>query len=199
VFRCSFIILFKLENVMNFHVVLYFFLMCIANATGPVRVVCGSTAIEEKHIIKEFAEDLNSLVFEDEQGFLKPMVCTICDGLTKEHDEFDWFDGNEFECLSRRNRLEKRNLTGVCPDDLIQHYTVQGEARLAPYVLSPQSVIAALNDTIAVCRTCAGHLNLSKDRQRYRCTPPPAAKLNGYLIGEAIQVLKKLNAVEMKY
>ena len=162
--------------------------------------VRGATRREEQDIVKAFCEDLNSLVYKDEHGVFHPVVCAVCDGLTKEHNEFDWIDIDTFEGMCKRNNLEKRSVEDVYPKDLIAHYTVPGEPRLLPYVLSPKSVINVTEDRLAVCKTCAGHLQRSQDdkrRDRTRTHPPPAAIINGYLIGEAPDVLKRLNAVEL--
>ena len=167
--------------------------MC--NITKPN--VRGATVKEEKAIVKAFCDDINSLVYKNELGVFHPLVCAVCDGLTKEHNEFDWLDIELFDDMCERNKLQKRRLEGVYPKDLIAHYTAPGDARLLPYVLSPKSVINVLQDRIAVCKSCAGHLMRSQDIQRKRAHPPPTAIINGYLIGEAPLVLKTLNAVEL--
>jgi hypothetical protein len=159
--------------------------------------VRGPNANEEADMIKAFIDELESPVFFDEDGTAHPLICCVCDTITRVEVAMEWIAVDSLRRHCQNTKMMKTLLTNVYPPALIAQYTVPNVPSLEDFVLSPASVHDRTQDTIAICELCANHFKSQDDVRRDRRIPPDEAIISAYLIGDAPTALTDLNEVEL--
>lgn len=153
---------------------------------------------EEVAMITAFEEGLQAHVFIDDEGYHHPLFCCVCDTSPKAGTEFNWIYIDTMEKYAQDTRMHRSILANVYPMMLLNQYKVSHCLLLEPYVLSPNSIMNKADETIAICLHCNNHFeSLGKLRRQDRRHPPPRAIVMGYMVGEAPELLKSLNEVEL--
>ena len=162
-----------------------------------VVMLAVPSAGQTRNIAKKFLVDLESFSFRDDiSNVLKPVVCSVCDGLPTCPGWFDWVSVGSFHKMIVRAKMHKKNLEGIYPELMLSHYTV-GHPQLDDFVLSPKTVINEFEE-VMVCRTCHQHLKNSMDQKKAsRVLPPSGAIFTGHLIGEPPVELSELSKAEL--
>ena len=149
------------------------------------------------NILHSFLEDLRSYTHKDENDVLKPVVCCVCDGIPTRPQWSTWVSVERLRKLCVTSKMQKTQLSGIYPEELINQYTAPHED-LKAFVLSPASQVNREMDSILICEDCLSALQLNNEKKRSgKIYPPKESIANGYLLGEPPTILKSLNAVEL--
>ena len=159
--------------------------------------VRGPTPIEEAAMLEAFIQDLEKPVFFDKNNTAHPLVCCVCDSITRTEVGWEWMEIHDFYAHCQNTNMTKSFLANVYPPALINQYTVPDVPILQSFVLSPASVYNDVDHTIALCELCANHMRGLKDVKKSRRMPPKEAIISAYLIGDAPKLLTDLNEVEV--
>jgi hypothetical protein len=148
---------------------------------------------ENQEITKSFMRDLRSFSYKNEIGIQCPVICAVCDGIPKCANWFKWIDIPEMKQMCAQYGMTHNDMKEYYPKALIEQYDT-GHVGLHECLLSPHSQI--MNDKIMVCKSCLADLQKNKNEAKKRNLPKESIA-NGYLIGEAPEVLTRLNPVEL--
>jgi hypothetical protein len=147
-------------------------------------------------ISDDFVDDLATFTIYDERtGKFHPTICCVCDSLPKCPQWSCFVPIKEAIELFKKSQMDFRRLEHLYPSVLLKQYSNSQFPELQPYILSPASYINERRE-ILFCKQCYSDLLKNKNKRRI-CFPPEQAIANGFLIGEAPDVLTQLNPVEM--
>lgn len=149
---------------------------------------------ESQHIMEEFMSDLKSFSYQKD-GCHYPIICAVCDGMPCTANWFEWVDTKTLERMCVKNKMTHTDIIKYYTEtpELVEQYKAD-HLDLKHCILSPKSQL--LHDKIIVCKQCLSELKKNERQVNYR-NPPKGSIANGYLIGEAPEVLTQLNAVEL--
>ena len=148
------------------------------------------------HIVRSFNNDLNSSIFFHSNGDSSPMICCVCDSLSRVGIEWTWIDISDLAMIGKKCLLRKEVYSEIYPEQLLDSYGVCGCTELEDLVVSPRSVIDESKNVVAICQLCWDHFESEKDTPSKRMRPPNAAICMGYVIGSTPTALQDLNDVE---
>jgi hypothetical protein len=153
-------------------------------------------ANKQREIIESFAKGLNSFTAEiPGSAKVHPVCCAVCDSIPKQEHDWEWVDITLFAKYGHNHNLEKRQVQGLYPAELLDQYTVN-DARLDHLCLSRRTVVNNVNDTIICCKECLEVLS-KEVKKKESAHPPKNAIINAYLIGDAPTELTCLSEVEL--
>jgi hypothetical protein len=146
-----------------------------------------SSQEESQKLVSAAAKELESYVIKDEEnGLLRPVICSVCDGIPDDPYWHEMVNVAEFAKLCNTGQLHKSLVLECYPPALVSQYTVPHEL-LQNYVLSPDTIIDN-NGGVCVCKKCLADLENNTTLARtVRCKPPKQSIANGYLILNACQ------------
>jgi len=147
-------------------------------------------------ITNDCVDDLKTFTIYDERtATFRPAICCVCDSLPKCPQWSCFVPIKEAVQLFERNQMYSKRLEHLYPSDLLNQYSISQFPELEPFILSPATYINDKNE-ILFCKQC--YTDLSKNMEKKNiCCPPQQSIANGYIIGEAPDVLTELNPVEM--
>lgn len=152
------------------------------------------TKHENQKIMKAFMNDLKSFSYKNDKGIECPIICAVCDGIPKCANWFEWINIEKLKRLCSKYGMTHNDMKPYYPNELIEQYKAD-HMGLHNCLLSPYSQI--MNDNIIVCKSCISDLNKNTKKDAKKRHVPKESIANGYLIGEAPEVLTRLNPVEL--
>lgn len=156
------------------------------------------TEQEKQQCVSNLLESLRSYhmeIIEETTGKteLKPVICAVCDSIAKCPNWASWVNiPDEFMALCKNSKLHKDRLSTIYNTNIIEDYTAP-HAALQDFILSPRSIVD--DDNILVCTECLTELR--KKGQSFYKKPPIQAIANGFLVGDAPEVITDLSEVEL--
>ena len=155
------------------------------------------TETQVKKLSKDFLDDLQSFtVIDKSTNEIRPVICCVCDSIPTESQWSTYVSVKEFRRLCERAKLRKTDSFTEYSQKLRMQYTARDE-RLKDFILSPETYVNG-QDEVLVCKNCLSCLRKnSKKKHEERRGPPPESIINGYMIGDAPDVLTILNSVEL--
>lgn len=149
---------------------------------------------ETQQIMEALTRDLKTFSYQKD-GVHHPIICAVCDGMPHNANWFEWVETKTLERMCVNHGMTHTTITQYYTETpaLVEQYKADHQD-LKGCILSPKSQI--LHDKIIVCKQCLSELEKNKYNVKYR-HPPKESIANGYLIGEAPEVLTRLNAVEL--
>ena len=154
------------------------------------------TSEDINRIAKAFILDLESFTVTDEGSKqIRPFICSICDSVPITYEWSTLINIDEFINLCREAKLRKADSLNIYSEELKNQYTAK-DTRLKDFVLSPETFVSTLNEVL-LCKECLNELRTNSTRKNYRRHPPAQSIIQGYMIGDAPDVLSKLNPVEL--
>ena len=148
------------------------------------------------NINNKFVDDLSSFTTYDEKSAkFHPTICCVCDSLPKCPQWSCFVPIKEAVALFQKSGMESKRVEHLYPSVLLSQYSISQYPELQPFILSPASYINDKNE-ILFCNQCYSDLLRNKKKRKIGY-PPEQAIANGYIIGEAPNVLSELNPVEM--
>ncbi len=154
------------------------------------------TRDDVNRISKAFLLDLESFTVTDKTTKeIKPVICGVCDSIPPEAQWSTFVELKEFIKLCQRCNIEKKFSLKAYKPEIQDQYTAKHEA-LKDFILSPETYVTAENKVL-VCKQCLLELQRNSKKQEGQCCPPTESIINGYMIGDAPDLLKNLNPVEL--
>ena len=147
-------------------------------------------------IVRSFNNELNSSIFFHSNGDSSPMICCVCDSLSRVGIDWTWIDISDLSLMGQQCLLRKEVYSEIYPKQLLDSYGVCGCSELEDLVVSPRSVIDERKNVVAICQICWDHFESEKHLRRNRRRPPNEAICMGYVIGSTPTNLQELNNVE---
>ena len=154
------------------------------------------STLEINAITHDFTQDLSSYtVYNKRTNSYHPVICCVCDSTPKCPQWSCFVPIKVAVRLFQKNRMESKRLEHLYPLVLLEQYSVSQYKELHPFILSPATYINDKKE-ILFCKQCYGELSLN-NKTRKIGYPPAQSIANGYVIGDAPDVLSQLNAVEI--
>ncbi len=154
------------------------------------------TSEDINRIVKSFVLDLKSFTVTDEVSKqIKPVICSICDSIPTKAQWSTFVHINEFINLCHYGKLRKDDSPKVYTAELRNQYTAR-DLRLKDFVLSPETYVNSRHEVL-LCKECLSELRSNRKRKSTRRRSPTESIIQGYMIGDAPDVLSKMNPVEL--
>jgi len=149
-----------------------------------------------KRITKAFLLDLESYTVTDERTRqIKPVICSICDSIPTKSQWSTFVDLDEFIKLCQKCKIRKSDSLKTYGEAIRNQYMAKDD-RLKDFILSPETYVNS-KDEVLVCKRCLSELRMNSKKKADRRQPPAESIINGYMIGDAPDVLSTLNPVEL--
>ena len=161
--------------------------------------------IPKYHLVELDNPYLRCTILDEESDNLTPICCAVCDAIPLEPQWYNQIDTNRFAAMCKASNMHKpsypESLTipgeGEYQQTLLEQYTAPDE-RLSDFLLSPKTIVRPRDDTVVVCKACSEHMQVNLEKVSSRHNHPPKTSIaNGYLIGDAPNVLMELTDVEL--
>lgn len=147
-------------------------------------------------LTNRFLDDISSFTYYNKTAnSIHPTICCVCDSIPKSPQWSQFVPIKEAVRLFQKNRMESKRLEHLYPLVLLEQYSVRQHEELVPFILSPATYINEKKE-ILFCNQCYEDLSLN-NKTRKIGYPPAQSIANGYIIGDAPEVLSQLNAVEI--
>jgi len=139
-------------------------------------------------ITKAFVFDLESFTVIDEVSKqIRPVICCICDSIPTKSQWSTFVHIDEFINLCGHAKLRKDDSVKLYSQELRNQYTAENQ-RLKNFILSPQTYVNTL-DEVLLCKECLLELRSNYKKQTNRRKAPPESIIQGYMIGDAPDIL----------
>ena len=149
-----------------------------------------------KRIAKAFVLDLESFSVTDEVSKgLKPVICSNCDSIPLKSQSSTFIPIDAFVKLCHYAKLRKDDSSKIYSQELKNQYTAK-DPRLIDFILSPETHVSALNEVL-LCKECLFELRSNSKKKPTRRRPPAESIIQGYMIGDAPNVISNLNPIEL--
>ncbi len=154
------------------------------------------TEEDTNRIAKAFLSDLESFTVTDEvTKQIKPVICCVCDSIPTRAQWSTSVDIKEFKKLCENGKLRKTDSPKIYGNEIRNQYTAK-DNRLKDFILSPETHVNS-RDEVLLCKKCLFELRTNSKIQKDRRRPPTESIIQGYMIGDAPDVLSNLNPVEL--
>jgi hypothetical protein len=155
------------------------------------------TEAESNKLVKDFALDLKSFtVIDEESKLIQPVICSICDSIPTKAQWSTSVHIDDFIELCHSGKLDKDESPKSYSQELRNQYTAK-DTRLKDLILLPQTYASPSNEVL-LCKKCLSELRSNSfERQTKRRRGPSESIIQGYMIGDAPDVLSNLNTVEL--
>ena len=134
--------------------------------------------VAEKDILtKAFIEDLESFTVQDDTtGFLRLVICSVCDSIPLEPKWSCFVSAIEMKQLLSKCNMEAPSMSTLYPASLLSQYSVNHKD-LKSFVLSPETYVNSQNEVL-VCKQCISELRYRSEKRSHRFRRRPLLQMD---------------------